>query len=260
MKRYNATLALAATFSAAVLLAACGGGDDEDNDTSLDISGVWTASASGVVPLSFVYALNGETYGYQIDGSTIRFFKGATYSATNSNFSFSNSRYDEGTVNTVVTTAAGRTGALNGQYTSASDSISLSFTAGGAATTFKDMSAKFDVVGTQNYDLRDFAGTYTHGLGTGSSVVLAATSATAGTLTGTAINGCNFQGDIFRPRDNRNVWKVSLRQSACTDSSRDTLLSEGLATIGKTNDNAIFLLRVLSFDGTKAWNRLETQK
>lgn len=261
MKRYHATLALAATLSAAVLLAACGGGDDEDNSTSLDISGVWAANASGNNPASFVYAVGGETYGYQIDGSTIRFFKGSTYSASNNTFSFANSRYDEGTTGSIVTTASGRTGALNGQYTSSSDTISLGFTAGGAAPTFKDMSAKFDVVGTQVYDLRDFVGTYTANLGSGNSLVVAATSATAGTLTGTGLNGCNFTGSISRPRADRNVWAVSLTQSNCTDGTRDTKVSTGMATLGKSvnGNTTTYLLRVLSLDGT-AWNRVETSK
>lgn len=257
MKRYHAIRALAAA-SVAILLAACGGGGD-DETTNVDVSGVWAANASGSNPASFVYAVNGETYGYQIDGTTIRFFKGATYSASGNSFSFGNSRYDEGTVGTTVTTAAGRTGTLNGAYTSSSDSISLSFTAGGAAPTFKNMSATFDVVGTQSYDLRDFAATYTSGLGSGNSVVLAATSATAGTLTGTGINGCNFTGSISRPRSDRNVWAVVLTQSGCTDATRDPLPSTGLATIAKTNSNTTLVLRVLTFDG-KAWNRLETQK
>jgi hypothetical protein len=258
MKRYHAIRALAAA-SVAVLLAACGGGDDNNNGTTLDIAGVWASAGGGTNPQSFVYSVNGDVYGYQIEGTTIRPFRGATYSASGNSFSLTNSRYDEGTVGTIVTTAAGRTGALNGSYASGSDSISLSFTAGGAAPTFKNMSATFDVVGTVTADLRDFVGTYTAGLGSGNSVVVAANSATSGTLTGTGISGCNFAGSISRPRSDRNVWVVSLTQSGCTDTNRNGVVSNGMATMAKTNSNTVSVLRVLSFDNI-AWNRIETQK
>jgi hypothetical protein len=256
MKRYHAIRALAAA-SVAVLVAACGGGDD-DNPANVDISGVWASGGGGTNPQSFVYSVNGDVYGYQIEGTTIRPFRGATYSASGNSFSLTNSRYDEGTVGTIITTAAGRTGALNGSYASGTDSISLTFTAGGAAPTFKNMSATFDQVGVVSADLRDFVGTYTAGLGTGNSVVVAANSATSGTLTGTGISGCNFTGTISRPRGDRNVWVVSLTQSGCADTNRNGLVSNGMATMGKTT-GAASLLRVLSFDNT-AWNRIETQK
>lgn len=258
MKRYQTIAARDAlsTVAAALLLAACGGGGS-GNSTSLDVSGIWAASASGANPQSFVYAVNGEAYGYQIDGTTIRFFKGATYSAKDNDFSYTNSRYDEGTVGSIVTTAAGRTGSLIGKYVPGNDQVTLSFAAAGATPTFKAMTATYDVVGKQTYDLRDFAGSYSAGLGTGNSVTLTAGSATSGTLAGTGINGCSFSGTIARPRSDRNVWTVALTQSACTDAKRNGLVSNGMATLGKSGTT--LLLNVLSLDG-QVWNRLETSR
>jgi uncharacterized lipoprotein YehR (DUF1307 family) len=247
MKRYHAILAAA---SVAVLLAACGGGDD-DKTTNVDVSGVWQSGAT-----AFVYALDGVTYGYQIEGSTIRYFRGANYAATGNSFSFASSRYHEGVVNTVVTNANERTGSLSGSYLPSSDDITLSFTAAGAAPTFDPMTVKYQAIGNTAQSLLDYEGTYT--IATGVTVVLDATSATSGTLVGTAVNGCNFNGTITRTRGDRNVWAVSLTQSSCTvDATRNGETSTGLATMGTSNTTK--LLRVLSFDG-KAWNRIETQK
>lgn len=249
MKRYHAIRALAAA-SVAVLLAACGGGDDDGATANVDISGVWQNTSGG-----FVYALNGVTYGYQIEGQTIRYFRGASYAATGNSFSFANGRYHEGAVNTVVTTANERTGSFAGNYLPSSDDITLSFTTA-TTNTFDDMTVKYQAIGNTAQSLLDYEGTYT--IATGVTVVLDATSATSGTLVGTAVNGCNFNGSITRTRGDRNVWAVSLTQSSCTvDATRNGETSTGLATVGTSNTTK--LLRVLSFDG-KAWNRIETQK
>lgn len=248
MKRYHAIRALAAA-SVAVLVAACGGGDD-GAAANVDISGVWQNTSGG-----FVYALNGVTYGYQIEGSTIRYFRGANYAATGNSFSFASSRYDEGPVSQVVTSANGRTGSIAGSYLPGSDDIALSFTTA-TSNTFDDMTVKYQAIGNTAQSLLDYEGTYT--IATGVTVVVDATSATSGTLVGTAVNGCNFDGTITRTRGDRNVWAVSLTQSNCTvDATRNGETSTGLATMGTTNTTK--LLRVLSFDG-KAWNRIETEK
>lgn len=247
MKRYHAIRALAAA-SVAVLVAACGGSDD-GAAANVDISGVWQNTSGG-----FVYALNGVTYGYQIEGSTIRYFRGASYAATGNSFSFASSRYDEGLATEVVTTANGRTGSFAGNFLPTSDEITLGFTTA-TTNTFDNMTVKYQAIGHTPQSLLDYEGTYT--IATGVTVVVDATSATSGTLVGTAVNGCNFNGTITRTGD-RNVWSVSLTQSNCTvDATRNGETSTGLATMGSTNTNK--LLRVLSFDG-KAWNRIDTQK
>lgn len=246
MKRYHATRALAAA-SMAALLAACGGGDDDDT-TNVDISGVWQNTSA------FVYALDGVTYGYQIEGTTIRYFRGSTYSADGNSFSFSNSRYNEGLTSEVVGTGIGHTGTLSGSYSSSTDEITLGFTSS-TTNTFDSMTVKYQAIGNTAQSLTDYAGTYT--ISTTANVVIAATSATSGTLTGTNVNGCDFSGTIARSRSDRNVWTVALVQSGCDDGARDGLTSNGLATMGASGSSK--LLRVLSFDGS-AWNRVETSK
>lgn len=247
MKRYNATRTFAAA-SLAALLAACGGGDDDDTATNVDISGVWQNTSA------FVYALDGVTYGYQIEGSTIRYFRGATYSADGNAFSFTNSRYNEGLTTEVVGTGTGHTGTLSGSYSSSTDEITLSFTSS-ATNTFDTMTVKYQAIGNTAQSLLDYEGTYT--ITSGVTVEVDATSATAGTLKGTNVNGCDFSGTIARSRTDRNVWSVALLQSGCDDGARDGLTSNGLATMGTSGSTK--LLRVLSFDGS-AWSRVETQK
>lgn len=247
MKRYHATRALAAA-SMAVLLAACGGGDDDDS-TNVDVSGVWQNTSA------FVYALDGVTYGYQIEGTTIRYFRGSTYSADGNSFSFSNSRYNEGLTTEVVGTGTGHTGTLSGSYSSSTDEITLGFTSS-TTNTFDSMTVKYQAIGNTAQSLTDYAGTYT--IATGITVEIDAASATSGTLKGTNVNGCDFSGTIARSRSDRNVWTVSLNQTDCDDAAREPVPSVGLATMG-TNSGGTKLLRVLSFDGV-AWNRIEVSK
>lgn len=239
MKRYHAILAAA---SVAVLLAACGGGDDES--TPLDLSGVLTGSS----PQSFTYVLNGQMYGYQVDGATTRYFKGGTYSPSGTSFTFNSGHYDDG----VQPDANSRDGAFNGQYSATSDSISLSFTLGGSATNnFDPMTATYsNPWGAVQSLTNDYAGTYAQG------ITVTVDSATKGKVSGT-LNGCTFSGDMVRPRSDRNVWTVALLQSACTDTARNGKTSNGLATLSASG--ATRFLRILSTDEL-AWNRIEVSK
>jgi len=234
--------------SAAALLASCGGGGSSaPAPAPLDVSGIWVAdeTASGGAA-GLMLSVNGMAYGYQTQGSTVRYFKGTDYSSDGTNYSFTTSRYDEGMVGGAVTDS--RTGSLIGKFvTGTSGTLFVSFASTTTPSFFPMHMDPPAASVTARIDLRDFAGSYP--MDGGGTLTLTANSASSGVISGTGIGGCDVgsgQGAITRPQADRNVWIVTLLQTHCAVSARDGQFSTGLAMLyasGSTHN-----LAIISFD------------
>jgi hypothetical protein len=244
-RRLSLAFAFAAT---AALLAGCGGGGSSaPAPAPLDVTGIWLGdeSASGGAA-GLMLSVNGMAYGYQTQGSTVRYFKGTDYSSDGTRYSFATSRYDEGTADGAVTDS--RTGSLTGQFVSGSSGTLLVSFSSTPAPGFVPMHLDLPAASVSaQIDLRDFAGSYP--MAGGGTLTLSANSASSGVISGTGIGGCDVgsgQGAITRPRADRNVWIVTLLQTGCAVPARDGQFSSGLATLylsGTTHN-----LAIISFD------------
>lgn len=242
-------LSLAFAFAAtAALVAGCGGGGSSaPAPAPLDVTGIWIGdeTASGGAA-GLMLSVNGMAYGYQTQGSTVRYFKGTDYSSDGTNYSFATSRYDEGTVGGSV--ADSRTGSLTGKFVSGTSGTLFVTFASTTTPNFFPMHLDPPAASVSaQIDLRDFAGSYP--MDGGGTLTLTANSASSGVISGTGIGGCDVgsgQGAITRPRADRNAWIVTLLQTNCAVSARDGQFSSGLATLylsGTTHN-----LAIISFD------------
>ena len=244
----------------ALTLAGCGGGGGSSgSDTpGIDIAGIWTdafdANVGGDVG-GFMLAVGDVAYGYEVDATTVRYFRGSALTADTLNYDYAQGRYDKAvaTGNAFVTTGSG-TGKLQGSLFS-TGVLAVGFSAVGAPADFSPLrmtAAAANVVAV--VDLRNFVGSFT--LPTG-SLTLSASAADTGTLVGTGVNGCNWSGSINRPRADKNVWAVRLTQSACGVTSRNGALSDGLATMYRSGST--LNLTLLAFDGS-IWTLLSSSR
>ena len=250
------------TLGAALVLtlAGCGGGGSSSgsNAPGIDISGIWTdsfdANVGGDVG-GLMLAVGDVAYGYEVDATTVRYFRGSALTADTLNYDYAQGRYDKGlaTGNAFVTTGSG-TGKLQGSLFS-TGVLAVGFGAVGAPADFSPLRM---TAGAANVsaavDLRDFVGSFT--LPTG-SLTISASAADNGTLVGTAVNGCNWSGSINRPRADKNVWTVRLTQSACSVTSRNGAVSDGLATMYRSGST--LNLTLLAFDGS-TWSLLSSSR
>jgi hypothetical protein len=191
-----ASSALSLAISAA-LLSACGGG----GDTALppiDIAGAWVGDESASGGASGLMLSVGDTaYGFEVVGTTVRYFKGSAYSSDGVNYSFGTSRYDEAPAGS-VTASTTVSGQLIGKFIDGSSPRRLFVTYSAANNNFFPMrmdTPPANVVAVA--DLRDFNGSFPL---PGGSLTLAASSATAATLSGSAVNGCSVSGTLSLPR------------------------------------------------------------
>lgn len=248
-----ATLSLAIS---AALLSACGGGGG-DSLPPIDIAGAWIADESATGGASGLMLTAGDAaYGFEVVGTTLRYFKGSAYSSDGLNFTFGTSRYDESAVGG-STVSASVTGKLEGQFVDGSSPRKLFVTYGtlGASNNFFPMRMDTPPAHVSTVvDLRDFVGSFVLPAG---SLTLAAGSASAATLSGIGVNGCSVTGTLSLPRADRNVWAVRLNQSACADATRNGAATTGLALLYKSGTTLNIAL--IGEDG-RAWTMVSSSR
>lgn len=239
------------SLAAAVTLAACGGGGSGGSAPALpplDVAGAWfgNETASGSAQ-GIVLTVGDALYGVETEATTVRYFKGSSYSSDGENYQFANARFDQSLNGGATTT---QTGNIGGKFVPGTSPKQLFVTSGGLGTAPSFNPMRMDPA-TANVaavaDLRDFAGRFAL---VGGSVTLSASSASSGSFSATGLNGCSASGSVSLPRADRNVWSISWTQSGCTDPARNALTSHGLGLFYKSGTTLNMLL--LGEDG-RAW-------
>ncbi|MBW8893448.1 MAG: hypothetical protein JF617_15515 [Burkholderiales bacterium] len=230
-------------------MSACGGGGDGGSPTPLDTAGAWFADETASGGSAGMLLTVGDTaYGFETQGSAVRYFKGAGYSSDGENYTFGASRYDEVNTGGAITTVQGK---LEGKFIPGTSPSKLFITfgaMGGVANQFSPLRADPATANVAAVaDLRDFAVRFPL---TAGSLTLTAQSATAATLSGTGVNGCTISGTLSQPRVDRNIWAVKLNQTVCSDATRNGIATTGLAVLYKSG--AKLNLLILGEDG-RAW-------
>ncbi len=242
-------------------LAACGGGGPDSGSSPfgssgnvssnpstgsqqplLDIAGLWI-SAPDPASTTLMLTLGDVAYGYRIDGSTIHFFQATGYSSTDSGFAFAAGHYEEALEFVAMATAS-----ANGRFTGKLDDtstpqrLSLAFVApAGVTSTFLPVTMEaIDPATAAAPDARNFTGTYATRSGT---MILSATSASIATLAVSNLYGCVANGIMSAPRNDRNVWVVTLHESNCAEVRRNGSTLTGLgALLADATSSNVFLM------------------
>lgn len=250
-----ARTALSLAISVAAL-SACGGGGDNALPP-IDIAGAWVGDETASGGASGLMLSVGDTaYGFEVVGTTVRYFKGSAYSSDGVNYTFGTSRYDEtATGGATATATATVSGQLMGKFIDGSSPRRLFVTYAAANNNFFPMRMDTPPANVVTVaDLRDFNGSFPLPAG---SLTLAAGSTSAATLSGTGVNGCSVSGTLSLPRADRNVWAVRLNQSACTDATRNGIATNGLAMLYKSG--ATLNVVLIGEDG-RAWTLVSSSR
>ena len=235
------------------LLSACGGGGG-DGLAPIDIAGAWVGDDSATGGASgLMLAVGDAAYGFETIGTTVRYFKGSAYSSDGVNYTFGTSRYDESTAGGATTTVSGQ---VMGKFIDGSSPrrLFVTFAATGVNSFFPMRMDTPPANVAAVADLRDFAGTFVLPAG---SLTLVTGSASAATLSGTGVNGCTVSGTLSLPRADRNVWAVSLNQSACADATRNGTTTNGLGMLYKSG--ATLNIALIGEDG-RAWTMISSSR
>lgn len=239
-----------------LMLASCGGGGGDAAPANApptaikDVAGLWGAAGdpnnSGST-IGFFLTVGDVGYGVETTGNTRRFFRGTGLAAEGTGFAFSQSRFDKNVAPPSQFSSGLKVtnGKLAGSLSTANE-LDLSFVTTGAVNDFIPLRLTTGAPNTSIVaDLREYAGSF---VAQSNTVKIVASSADSGTISAKSFFGCDWSGTITRPRTDKNVWVIRANQSACVDGSRNSAVSEGLATIFTSGSTKGVLL--LTLDGS----------